>query len=68
MEPDFDKHPFGSPTFEYQRKKGYEHADEIFQTKDVTNHDLLVAMLLTGESLFHQLQAIRVALEHRGTP
>jgi hypothetical protein len=49
--------------WEYQRHKGFDKPREVAAQSDVSNHDLLMALLLTGECLFSELRAIRNALE-----
>jgi len=69
MTPEPEQYPFGSPAYEYQRAKGLNKPQD-WESPDpnVTQHDLLLAILLSAETIFHELRCIRTALEARGVP
>ena len=63
-ERDFERFPYGNPSFEYQQFKGYDKLREVDQETNVSNHDLLVAMLRSADAIFHELRCIRMAIEN----
>lgn len=62
---EMNKHPFGSPTWEYMTAKGYDKAREVDAQTDVSNHDILRAILGAADTIHHELTRIRKSLESR---
>ncbi len=60
-----NKHPFGSPTSEYMNFKGYDKVREVDAETDVSNHDILIAMLRSADAIHHELSCIRKSLDSR---
>ena len=60
-----NKHPFGSPTWEYMTFKGYDKVREVDAVSDVSNHDILMAILRSADTIHHELTCIRKSLESR---
>lgn len=62
-----DKYPFASPSTEYAVNfKQFPGGVKDIQNKtEVSNHDLLMAMLGAADGIFHELRAIRLELEKR---
>ena len=57
------KHPFNSPSTEYCKFKNYNSPKDIDHKTEVSNHDLLVALLLAADGIFHELINISKSLE-----
>jgi|GEM_PF-7010716 len=68
MTPDLEQYPYGNPSFEYQRVKGLNSPRDWENADDATLHDLLVAILVSADSIHHELRCIRTSLEAGGVP
>lgn len=61
---DMDRFPYGNPTSEYLRHKGIDKPRHLFeQETEVSNHDMLCAMLLSADAKWDELRRIRVMME-----
>lgn len=64
-EPDPDRFPFGSPSWEYCKAKGLNKSSDVYREHDASIHDLLTAVLISADCMFDELRRIRVAIENR---
>jgi len=61
---DENRFPYGNPSHEYAKQKGYDKQREVFeQNQDVTNHDMLLAILCSADAMWDELRRIRTMLE-----
>ena len=51
-----------SPTWQYMEFKGYDKAREVDAETNVSNHDLLIAMLRSADVIVDELRELRQAL------
>lgn len=57
--------PYGNPTSEFMSFKGYDKPRDIDLSSEVSNHDLLIAILRSADAVYHELREIRRLLSSK---
>ena len=59
MAEDHNRFPFGDPTCEYQKNKGFDRPRDIYENHgEVTMHDILVAILGSADAIHCELRRV----------
>jgi hypothetical protein len=67
MEDDRDlvNYPYGNPSVEFAKYRHLNKSQDIEDLDDVSNRDLLVAILYSADAIWFELRRIREATEKR---